>query len=82
MYHESGHGDTAGQVLSKAAKLVSVQLLFLKPYLLCRIMESVDPQKAAYYHLATADLHEIEEKYRESYSAVRAAVNMYARARQ
>lgn len=22
MYHESGHGDTAGQVLSKAAKLV------------------------------------------------------------
>lgn len=22
MYHESGHGDTAGQVLTKAAKLV------------------------------------------------------------
>ena len=45
-------------------------------------MESVDPQKAAYYHLATADLHEIEEKYREAASAVRAAVNMYAKARQ
>ena len=45
-------------------------------------MEPVDPQKAAYYHLATADLHDIEEKYRDAASAVRAAVNMYARARQ
>lgn len=45
-------------------------------------METVDPQKSAYYYLATADLHEIEEKYRDAASAVRGAVNMYARARQ
>lgn len=45
-------------------------------------MESTDPQKSAYYYLATADLHDIEEKYRESASAVRSAVNMYAKARQ
>lgn len=52
--------------------------------LLCynRMMEPVDPHKAAYYYLATADLHEIEEKYRDVASAVRGAVNMYARARQ
>ena len=25
MYHESGHGDTAGQVLTKAAKLVGAR---------------------------------------------------------
>ena len=50
--------------------------------MLPRIMESVDPQKAAYYYLATADLHEIEEKHREACHAIRAAVNMYARARQ
>jgi hypothetical protein len=46
------------------------------------MMESVDPHKAAYYFLATADLHEIEEKHRDAANAVRGAVNMYARARQ
>ncbi len=45
-------------------------------------MESANPLKAAYYHLATADLHDIEEKYREVSNSLRAAVNMYARARQ
>lgn len=45
-------------------------------------MESTDPIKAAEYYLATADLHDIEEKYRDAANATRAAVNMYARARQ
>ncbi len=45
-------------------------------------MELVDPQKAAYYYLATADLHEIEEKHRDAANAIKGAVNMYARARQ
>ena len=39
-------------------------------------MESVDPHKAAYYYLATADLHEIEEKYRDAANAVKGAVNI------
>jgi len=46
------------------------------------MLESVDPQKAAHYYLATADIHEIEEKLRDAAGAVRGAVNMYARARQ
>ena len=45
-------------------------------------MESVDPQKAAFYYLETAELHDIEEKYRDEGKAIRAAVNMYARARE
>ena len=45
-------------------------------------MESTNPQKAAYFYLATADLHDIEEKYREVSNSLKAAVNMYARARQ
>lgn len=46
------------------------------------MMEPVDPHKSAYYYLATADLHEIEEKHRDAAGALRGAVNMYARARQ
>ena len=57
----------------------SVVLISLLP---CRIMESVDPQKAAFYYLETAELHDIEEKYRDEGKAIRAAVNMYARARE
>ena len=45
-------------------------------------MELVNPHKAAEYYLSTADLHEIEEKYRDAAKAVRAAVNMYAKARK
>ena len=65
-YHESGHGDTAGQVLTKAAKLV----------------DPVNPLRAVDYHLATADLHQVEDKRREAASATRRAVNMAARARE
>jgi len=45
-------------------------------------MESVDPRKAAFYYLETAELHNIEEKHRDEGKALRAAVNMYARARE
>ncbi len=46
------------------------------------LMESVDPQKAAVYYLETADLHDVEEKYRDEARAIRASVNMYAKARE
>lgn len=65
-YHESGHGDTAGQVLTKAAKLV----------------DSVNPLRAVDYHLATADLHLTEDKHRDAANATRRAVNMAARAKE
>ncbi|CAI8015532.1 Gamma-soluble NSF attachment protein [Geodia barretti] len=64
-YHESGHGDTAGQVLTKAAKLV----------------DPVNPLRAVDYHLACAELHLVEDKQREATKATRNAVNMAARAR-
>lgn len=64
-YHESGHGDTAGQVLTKAAKLV----------------ETVNPVLSARFYLLTSELHEVEDKFREAGNSVRAAANMYARAR-
>lgn len=45
-------------------------------------MESVNPHQSAKYYYATADLHEIEEKYRDAAKSVRCAVNMYAKARE
>jgi len=45
-------------------------------------VDKVNPRKAAEYFLATAELHEIEEKYRDSATAMRNAVNMYAKARE
>ena len=65
-YHESGHGDTAGQVLTKAAKLV----------------DPVNPRRAVDYHLACAELHLVEDKTREAANATRRALNMAARARE
>ena len=65
-YHESGHGDTAGQVLTKAAKLV----------------DSVNPRRAVDYHLACAELHLVEDKTRDAAGATRRALNMAARARE
>ncbi len=45
-------------------------------------MEGISPRKAAQYYLATAELHETEEKYRDAASAVRYAVSMYTCARE
>ena len=103
MYHESGYGDTAGQVLTKAAKYVntchcnprcknsiwyvtSTTVLgadYCVPVSVAhRLVDQVNPRKAAGYFIATAELHAIEEKYRDSANALKNAVNMYARARE
>jgi len=47
-----------------------------------RLVDQVNPRKAAGYFIATAELHAIEEKYRDSANALKNAVNMYARARE
>lgn len=64
--------------VKKNAEKVNIKQITL----LHRMMESVDPHKAAHFYLATADLHEIEEKHRDAANAVKGAVNMYAKARQ
>ena len=99
-YHESGHPDTAGQVLVKAAKWVrreggwcgcwidgkilslSLSLSLSPPLPPHRLMEVLNPYQSAEYYLATAEIHEIEEKYRDSAKVVRSALNMYSRARE
>ena len=95
-YHESGHPDTAGQVLIKAAKWGkvsdidsgSVRLIFSLSLSLSlslsthRLVETVKPYQSAQYYLATAEIHEIEEKYRDAAKAIRSALNMYSRARE
>ena len=47
-----------------------------------RLVETAKPFQSAQYYLATAEIHEIEEKYRDAGKAVRCALNMYSRARE
>ena len=47
-----------------------------------RLVETVKPHLSAQYYFATAEIHEIEEKYRDAAKAVRGALNMYTRARE
>ena len=46
------------------------------------MVDSTNPRKAAYYYLATAELHETEKKFREAANATKSAVNMWARAKE
>jgi hypothetical protein len=45
-------------------------------------VETINPYQSAQYYLATAEIHEIEEKYRDSAKVIRSALNMYSRARE
>ena len=57
-------------------------LIIVSLSLLHRLVDQVNPRKAAGYFIATAELHTIEEKYRDSANALKSAVNMYAGARE
>ena len=64
--------------------MYSIRILFPSspPLPSPRMVDSTNPRKAAYYYLATAELHETEEKFRDAANAVKSAVNMWARAKE
>ena len=64
------------------AVLCSTRFVLNQCVAMSRLVDTVNPRKAADYYLQTADLHETEDKYRESANAVRGAINMWARARE
>ncbi len=83
-YNESGHPDTAGQILIKGAQWVMSHdghMISSKSCYWTRLLQHENPDLAAKYFLATADYNELDEKYREAANCIKNAVRMYCRVR-
>ena len=79
-YHESGHPDTAGQVLNKIGTYV-VNWSTSTTLSLSRMLQHEDPPLAAKYFQMTSEFLSLDEKPREAANAQKNALRMYCRAR-